>query len=169
MCRIFLLLAACAIAFQSVCAEPARILEKPQVLPLSLKDEFEFRKTKTFLHDPEVQRNTIDPVLFFERQRLDFGAINDYERRHRHGNYFAFFWRSKRAADLKVRFEYRQEKLGANVQAKERVYSAAKGSFKTEFDVTGDDYRMDGKVIAWRVVLIENGTIVALNQSFLWN
>jgi hypothetical protein len=35
--------------------------------------------------------------------------------------------------------------------------------------VTGDDYRMDGKVIAWRVVLIENGTIVALNQSFLWN
>jgi hypothetical protein len=27
----------------------------------------------------------------------------------------------------------------------------------------------DGKVTAWRAVLIENGKIVALNQSFLWN
>jgi hypothetical protein len=49
------------------------------------------------------------------------------------------------------------------------TYSAAKGSFKSEFDIIGDDYLDDGAITAWRAVLIENGRIVALNQSFLWN
>jgi hypothetical protein len=55
------------------------------------------------------------------------------------------------------------------VQARELSYPAAKGSFKSEFKVIGDDYNEDGRVTAWRAILIENGKIVGLNQSFLWN
>jgi len=55
------------------------------------------------------------------------------------------------------------------VQAKEYVIKDAKGSYMSEFDVIGDQYTEDGKVCGWRVVLIENGKIVGLNQSFLWN
>lgn len=40
---------------------------------------------------------------------------------------------------------------------------------KSEFQIIGDDYEQDGQVTAWRAVLIENGRIVAVNQSFLWN
>ena len=80
-----------------------------------------------------------------------------------------FFWRSSRKADLTVRFEYRQQNLGAFVQAKEYVVKDAKGSYSSEFDVIGDQYNEDGKVCGWRVLLIENGKVVGLNQSFLWN
>jgi hypothetical protein len=40
---------------------------------------------------------------------------------------------------------------------------------KSEFQIIGDDYEQDGKITAWRALVIENGKIVALNQSFLWN
>ena len=85
---------------------------------------------------------------------MNFGAINGYERRQRYGHYFTFFWRSARKADLTLRFEYRQQRLGAYVQAKEFSYKDAKGSFKTEFQVIGDDYNDDGKVSGWRVVMM---------------
>src|SRR5438132_1070171 len=43
-----------------------------------------------------------------------------------------------------------------------------RGSHKTEFKVVGDDYFDDGRVTAWRCLLIENGTIVAETHSYMW-
>jgi hypothetical protein len=67
-----------------------------------------------------------------------------------------------------VRLEYRQDKLRSFVQAREVTYKNVKGNHKTEFAVIGDDYANDGRVIAWRCLLIENGKIVAQNLSYLW-
>jgi len=144
-------------------------IDKANVLPLALDDAFQFRKTMIQFNDPQLTKPSFDPMINFERSRLNFGAINTFERRLRYGSYFKFFWRASRPADLTVRFEYRQQNLGALVMAKETNYKAAKGSFRTEFDVIGDQYIEDGKVSGWRALLIENGVIVALNQSFLWN
>jgi hypothetical protein len=69
---------------------------------------------------------------------------------------------------VKLRFEYRQEKLGLAVQLMEMNYPKAKGSYRSEFSVIGDDYHQDGVVTAWRITLVENGSIVGVNQSFLW-
>ncbi len=109
-----------------------------------------------------------DASLMFERQYRLFGAVTKLDRRERYGNYFDFFWRARRPADVAVRFEYRQEKLHAHVQAQEISYANARGNHKTEFKVVGDDYFDDGRVIAWRCLLIENGRIVAENRSYLW-
>lgn len=158
-----------ALAGDGFAAEAPRSLDKANVLPLALDDAFQFRKTIIFLNDSNLNTPTTDQMIAFERQRVNFGAINGYERRQRYGHYFKFFWRSKRKADLTVRFEYRQQNLGAYVQARELTYKDAKGSFESEFDVIGDDYNEDGRVSGWRVLLIENGKIVGLNQSFLWN
>ena len=68
-----------------------------------------------------------------------------------------------------MRLEYRQENLGSFVQAREVSCKDAKGSMKSEFDIIGDDYIEDGRVTAWRALLIENGRIVGLTQSYLWN
>ncbi len=144
-------------------------LEKPKALPLALDDAFGFGKVKTFLHNRELEIATQNPMIRFERRRLDFGAINSDEVRQREGHYFTFFWKAGRAADVTVRLEYRQERLGTYVQAKEIRYGAAKGAMKTEFSVVGDEYHQDGQVTAWRAVVIEGGRVVALNQSFLWN
>ena len=168
MKRLFLQFASLALAATGFCAE-ARILDKADALPLSLNDAFQFRKTKTFLNDPRFIKPSIDRPINFEPRRINFGAVTQYDRQERQGHYFTFFWRASRKADLTVRLEYRQENLGAYVLAQEKFYSGAKGTMKSEFSVIGDDYKTEGKITAWRVVLIENGTIVALNQSFLWN
>lgn len=163
-----LALAACA----PIAAEQPRKLDKAKVLPLAIDDSFQFRKTKTYLYDPRdprLNQPTTDQMSSFERQRMTYGAVTQVDRRQRYGHYYDFFWRTDRPADVTVRFEYRQQNLGSYVQAKEVDYKATKGSQKTSFQVVGDDYEEEGKVTAWRAVIIENGKVVALNQSFLWN
>lgn len=173
MKRFFLQALALFCMAASVCAQPPLRplpLDKANVLPLSLDDAFQFRKTIIKTYDPRDERDPgSHPFLRFEEQRIIYGAVNQYDRQQRYGNYYTFFWRAKRPANLTIRFEYRQEKLGSFVQAREVHYDNARGSYKTDFAIIGDDYREDGKVTAWRAVLIENGKIVALNQSFLWN
>ena len=90
------------------------------------------------------------------------------DQHQRFGDYLDFFWRTRRPADLTVHLGYRQEKLHAHVQAQEISYSNVRGSRKTEFKVIGDDYFDNGRIIAWRCLLIENGRAVAENRSFLW-
>lgn len=162
-------LACCGCAAVALGAELPRLLDKAPVLPLALNDDFEFRKSRLFLLDSRFWKPSVDASITFERQRALRGAVTAVDRLRRFGNYYTFYWRTKRSADLIVRLEYRQENLGAYVQAQELVYPGAKGSFRSDFSVVGDDYFEDGKVTAWRAILIENGRIVALNQSFLWN
>jgi hypothetical protein len=42
------------------------------------------------------------------------------------------------------------------------------GSRKSSFEVTGDEYLESGRVTAWRALLIVDGKIVALRQSYMW-
>jgi hypothetical protein len=172
--------------------EEAKILEKITPLPVALDPSFEFRKTKLFFmsekglkpseraHDssnklggktnqPNQKTSVLqDAPIVFERQYRLFGAVTGVDQRQRFGNYFDFFWRAKRPSDVTVRLEYRQEKLHEHVQAQEITFRNARGTNKTEFKVIGDDYFDDGRVTAWRCLLIANGRIVAENRSFLW-
>lgn len=171
----------------SACAAPApkptpRVLAKVDPLPTALSDDFQFRKTKLFhltVTPPKGRRSLFsggtstnpgiaEMSLGFERTYRLHGAVTNADKNQRYGNYFDFFWRAKRPANITVRLEYRQEKLRAFLQAREISYENAKGNQKTEFAIIGDDYLQDGRVISWRCLLIENGRIVAENRSFLW-
>ncbi len=177
-------------------APQPKLLTKVTPLPMALDTDFEFRKVKLYFlgEKPEalptsqkglrngqnaqgqpgrLAKSTKtatgqDASILFERQYRLFGAVTKLDQRQRFGNYFDFYWRAKRPANLKVRLEYRQEKLHAHVQAQEASYPDARENYKTEFKVVGDDYLDDGRVIAWRCVLIENGKIVAEKRSYLW-
>ncbi|HEY4256101.1 MAG: hypothetical protein ACREFF_11155 [Candidatus Udaeobacter sp.] len=172
--------------------EEPRIVEKVAPLPVALDKDFEFRKTKLFLlsekaltagqgarrttstlggksTSPSQKTATLqDAPITFERQYRMFGAVTALDQRQRFGNYFDFFWRAKRPSDVTVRLEYRQEKLHEHVQAQEITYRNVHGTHKTEFKVIGDDYFDDGRVIAWRCLLIANGQIVSENRSYMW-
>lgn len=177
--------------------EQPRLLDRVVPLPVALNQDFQFRKTKLYLLTenapgqeksdgtgsvqgkgkggklsstaPSSKSTTVqDASIRFERQYRLFGAVTKLDQRERTGNYFDFLWRARRPADLTVRLEYRQEKLHAHVQAQEISYSNARGNQKTEFKVVGDDYFDDGRVTAWRCLLIENGTIVAETHSYMW-
>ena len=117
--------------------EEPKILEKVTPLPVALSKDFEFRKTKLFsISNKPVQERTRnapsttskpgklsstspssksatvqDASITFERQYRLFGAVTLLDQLQRFGDYFDFFWRAKRPADVTVRLEYRQEKL----------------------------------------------------------
>jgi hypothetical protein len=170
-----------------------RIVEKISPLPVALSNDFAFRKTKLFFlsdkppkpgeggrktssslggksNSPSQKTATMqDAPITFERQYRLFGAVTALDQRQRYGNYLDFYWRAKRPSDVTVRLEYRQEKLHEHVQAQEISYRNVRGTHKTEFKVIGDDYFDDGRIIAWRCLLIESGRIVAENRSFMWD
>ena len=145
-------------------------VEKPQPLPIALDRDFEFRKTKEYFLDPAGPRLTAqtDASVSFERYYRMYGAITALDQHQRFGTYLDFFWVARRDADVRIRLEYRQEKLHAFVQAREVFYPHARGHHRTEFAIIGDDFYDDGRVIAWRALLIVEGRIVALARSYLW-
>jgi hypothetical protein len=187
-----LILLALGTSGKAAAREEPRIIEKVGSLPVALDKDFEFRKTKLFLLSEKapttgqrVRQTTStlgaksnsssqktatlqDAPITFENKYRMFGAVTWLDQRQRYGNYFDFFWRAKRPSDVTVRLEYRQEKLHEHVQAQEITYRNVRGAHKTEFKVIGDDYFDDGRVIAWRCLLIANGQIVAENRSFMW-
>jgi hypothetical protein len=190
----FYLVALCCLSQSAMAAksqsEP-KLLTHITPLPKALSPDFAFRKTKLYQMTetpPQTKQKggrnggktgdftsskapsaVQDAAITFERQYRLFGAVTKLDQHQRFGNYFDFFWRAKRSADLTVRLEYRQEKLHAHIQAQEVPYNNAQGNHKTEFKVIGDEYFDGGRVIAWRCLLIENQRIVAEDRSFLWN
>ncbi len=172
------LLTSCASpGFQATRANEFRQLPEANALPTALDPAFEFRKTKLFflgdVPGTKVKSNFYrggarDPAVGFENSYRLYGAVTALDQRRRYGNYFDFFWRAARPAEITVRLEYRQEKLRGFTQAREVTYTAARGSHKTAFAVTGDDFWSDGRVLAWRCLLIEKGRIVAETRSYLW-
>ena len=165
----------------------------PSSLPVALDPNFQFRKVKLFSLEAQVQKGLLrarnatnlasssssskstapnqvlqEQSLLFERSYRLYGAVTAYDQRQRYGDYFDFFWRSKRPAKVTARFEYKQEKLRAFVQAKELNYPNAHGTCESEFRVIGDEFANDGPVLSWRCLLIANNRIVAEKRSFLW-
>ena len=150
---------------------PAVELPEAKVLPLALDNDFSFRKTIRYLNQRkfnEVPLPRGNETLQFQREWMNYGTLSADERKQREGSYYDIFWRAERPADITVRFEYRQAKLGNSVQAKETFVSQAKGTVKSSFSVIGDEFLWDGPVTAWRCLLIENGRIVGFTQSYLW-
>jgi len=167
-------LAVIASALLTACvtnSPPAASLTEAKVLPLALDNDFSFRKTIRYLNQrkfSEVPLPRGNETLAFQREWINYGALSLDERTQREGTYFDIFWRAERPADITVRFEYRQAKLGNAVMAKETFVPQAKGTVKSTFNVIGDDFQWDGPVTAWRCLLIEDGKIVGFTQSYLW-
>jgi hypothetical protein len=107
-------------------------------------------------------------MVDFERKHRLWGAIEGADTLARTGQYFDFFWRAKRPANLTLRLEYRQANLKNYVQAREASYTNVKGNRETEFAIVGNDYETDGPITSWRAILIENRKIVGLLQSATW-
>ena len=168
LCAAVVVLAGCATP-----EGPATRLDKANVLPLALDDSYQFRKILTSVFDPTVTEQQVPSgntggVIEFERLRRTWGAVESFEVAQRHGSYFTFFWRTSKESDVTLRLEYRQAGLGNYVMAQERFYPAARGSYRSTFQVTGDDFLEHGRVSAWRALLVVDGRVVALSQSYMW-
>jgi len=170
MFRLLILL--CAAIAMGGCAGPegpANRLTKANVLPMALDDSFQIRKILQTNYDATaIAPVTKSDAAMFERERWSWGAVDYTDLRERSGNSYKVFWRNKQSSDVTVRLEYRQTGLGNYVLAKERTYPATRGSHRSSFDVLGDEYIENGRVTAWRILLIVDGKIVAFRQSYIW-
>jgi len=161
-----LVLAGCAV-------EPPQVkLEKANVLPLAINPDFVFRKETQFLNDPATFPKTVantSEAIDFERRSYMWPATTALDKQALTGNYLTFYWWNRgQPADVTVRLEYRQANLGNFVMAREKSYAGVKGSVRTRFTVIGDDYLENGPITNWRCLLIVDGKIVGLTQSYLW-
>lgn len=148
---------------------PATRLPKANVLPLAIDESYKFRKILLSSFDPDyIEPETKNDMILFERARRAYGAVDSTEIVRRYGNYYTIFWRNATPSDVTLRLEYRQAGLGNHVMAKERYYPGAVGSHRSTFEVTGDEFLENGRVTSWRAVLIVEGRIVALSQSYMW-
>ena len=169
MRQIFCLLAAVPVLLLAACATrepevPPTRLSGPPALPLDLDEDYQIRKILVSLFDPETRDiPTRNEVILFERSRRIFGAVDSWEISKRFGNSFSIHWRVLKPSPLTVRLEYRHAGLADFVQAQEFHYPEARGSGITRFAVVGDEFQENGRVTAWRVLLIVNGRIVVLS------
>ncbi len=152
--------------------EPFTQLTDADVLPLALTDNYRIKKAiaETFTRETRNDGTFIpNRMLAFKQEQKLRGAIGSIEEYQRYGQHFTFYWHAKEEADVRIRLEYHQAKLGDYVLAREVAYPAARGNFKTNFQITGEDFYRDGHVTSWRVLLIRDDRIVAMKTSALWN
>lgn len=114
-------------------------------------------------------RSAISPSLY---DRDAYQAILRKTPAKRSGIKFVVQWRAKKydPEKLKVRVEMRGV-LKNNLQTKTIEAPVKKhGWFNTwsTFELTGEDYKAFGDLIAWRVTLWEGDTMLSSQQSFLW-
>jgi hypothetical protein len=172
MTRLTLLSSLVVLTLLSGCSAPegpATRLPKANVLPLAIDDAYQFRKILLSSFDPDyVEPNAKNDMIRFESARRTFGVVDSTEMAQLHGNYYTIFWRNSKRSDVTLRLEYRQFGLANYVMAKERFYPDTVGSHRSTFEVVGDEFLENGRVTSWRALLIVDGRIVALSQSYMW-
>lgn len=124
--------------------------------------------SKYYLLDPEGKIVTPDPMLRFERSHHLHGAITREEKKQREGHYYVFWWTDEAHTPATVRLETRHANTGSQVKVQEIQIDDVRRKNKTRFQVTGDEFFTDGKVISWRVSIIRDGQALASDQSYLW-
>ena len=123
-------------------------------------------KVKAFHLVPGEQKYAADPAIPFEYKHYMHGAITSQEKRDRQGNYYTVMWRTDNAGPVTIRLEYRQGDSRSQVNSQE--VGASGGSGTVKFEVNGAEYQNGGKVTAWKASLIQNGSVIGSQQSFLW-
>lgn len=127
-------------------------------------------KVKIYRLDPTQRLQVADPSIRFERSHYLYGAVSHAEQMERAGQYYHVFWKvTDRSQPATVRFEYRQRETGLKVKTKEVEISDVRRSNVTDFQVTGEEFRQDGPVTAWRASIVRGKDQLVDYQSFLWN
>ncbi len=127
-------------------------------------------KVKIYTVDPTQRLKAGDPSIHFERSYHLYGAYTMADQVERSGQYYTVMWKANdRTQPLTVRFEYRQRDTGLTVKVKEEQVSDVNRSNVTRFQVTGDEFRSNGPVTAWRASLVRGKEQLVVADSFLWN
>ena len=111
----------------------------------------------------------VDLMARGEVQRLLHGAVTVEERRQKIGQYYQVIWNQpgQTSSSMEVVFEYLQAGSGSTV--KRLVQSAPfHDRLDAYFSIVGNDYRQNGRVLAWKVTVKDGGKTLDSKQSYMW-
>ncbi|MFT3990423.1 MAG: hypothetical protein QM680_03330 [Luteolibacter sp.] len=113
----------------------------------------------------------VEPSARMEILRHLHGAVTAEERASRQGQYYTVLWEDpagQNQAPVEVFFEYQQGATASRVKGKKQTFAASDVKGKAEFAVIGQDFAVNGRVLAWKITLRRGDRIVATRQSYLW-
>lgn len=126
---------------------------------------------KTFQLRDQSRSSANDPMVRMEKGRRLRGAVSMDERRLRLGQYYTLTWNDPEGAGLgpvEVVFLYQQGASASRIKRMSRSFPTSAVSGTAEFAVIGDDYFLNGKVLAWRASVYRAGRELSSRQSYLW-
>lgn len=127
-------------------------------------------KVKYYHLMPFFTPQTTNQTILFERQHFIYGAVTKKEIVDRFGHYYAFFWKANdRTGPVTVKFEYMQGKSGLTKHVQTQVVDDIHRSNVSKFQVVGQEYQKNGRVIAWRISILRGKEELVSQQSALWN
>ncbi|NWK56007.1 hypothetical protein HW115_10315 [Verrucomicrobiaceae bacterium N1E253] len=98
------------------------------------------------------------------------GAVTMEERKARLGHYYTVSWQNDQVGggDLEVVMDYQQAATASKIIRMSRTVPGEEESGRVEFKIAGEDYRVGGRVLAWRVQLRRGAKVLAEEHSYLW-
>lgn len=127
-------------------------------VPLLRVDSFKMRDTE--LADKKAA------MVRGDQSYLLFGKISEAERGITAGHYLTAR-RKDTGEAVKMRFTYQQVRTGSKKLVKE--VQLTPDVLIHEFNVSGEDYRVNGRILAWHLELLsDTGKPIASKQSYLW-
>ncbi len=98
------------------------------------------------------------------------GAVTLEERQERLGQYYTVTWKNNQASmgPMKIIMDYQQAATGSKNLRMSRDLPSDQTSGQVEFKVTGEAYRRGGRILAWRIRMIQGDKIISEKRSYLW-
>lgn len=117
------------------------------------------------MHDTELA-NTDAEMVRGDQSHLLYGKLSKQDREQTIGHYLTA--RRKNTGEAAgMRLLYQQVRTGSKKLRKE--VSLEPEELIHEFNISGDDYKKGGRILAWRLELINKaGQVLDSKQSYLW-
>ena len=152
---------------------PAAILSATALAVLlsscASQPEAGFGKVKIYRLNPDRYDSSADAAIAFEHRHHMYGALTNEDREARRGNYYTFFWSTPdTTTPVTVKFEYRQSTTGFIIHTLQSQATPESGTNTTKFQVTGDDFKRQGKVLSWKATLLQGGKVIGEKKSYMW-
>ena len=98
------------------------------------------------------------------------GAVTLEERQARLGQYYTVSWKNEGSSSgqLKIVMDYQQTATGSRALRMSRDLPVNLESGKVEFKLTGEAYRIGGRVLSWRIRMMNGNKVIAEKRSYLW-
>lgn len=110
-----------------------------------------------------------DPMVQNEKLRRLHGAVSLEERKQRLGQYYTVLWFEPKTAGFSREIIFRYLQGGSRIKEMRRTLPTGQAQGKEEFSIIGDNYFINGRVLAWKIDFTANGETIASKQSYLWD